>query len=151
MTICDPMTAVDWSETEFQKRIEQRLREMGKSAAGALAEKGYSISLIRNRAKDGRRMDSIVKICDALDWDLADAIGAKPAARVDVKLLESALWAVDQVLPRRVEGGNRTGALLRGAALFYRVLAEAEARGEPISGEKNILAHARTLASVTEF
>jgi hypothetical protein len=143
--------AVEWSETDFQKRIEKRLQEIGKSAQGALAEKGYKPDLIRNRAKDGRRMDTIVKIVDALDWDLAEAVGAKPSARIDVKLLESALWAVDQVLPRRVEGGNRTAALLRGAALFYRVLAEAQARGEPIASEKEILAHARTLASATGF
>jgi hypothetical protein len=142
---------VEWSEADFQKRIELRLQEIGKSAAGALAEKGYSVDLIRNRAGVGRRMDTIVKICDALDWDLAEAIGVKPVARIDVKLLESALWAVDQVLPRRIEGGDRTHALLRGAALFYAVLAQAEARGEPIASEKDILAHARTLATVTRF
>jgi hypothetical protein len=143
--------AVEWSEADFQERIKKRLAEIGKSAAGALAEKGYSVDLIRQRAKDGRRMDTILKIVDALDWDLAEAIGVKPVARVDAKLLESALWAVDQVLPRRIEGGNRARALVRGAALFYRVLAEAQARGEPISSEKEILAHAMTLATVTEF
>jgi hypothetical protein len=142
---------VEWSEADFQIRIEKRLQEIGKSAAGALAEKGYSIDLIRNRAASGRRMDTIVKICDALDWDLAEAIGVNPVAQIDVKLLESALWAVDQVLPRRVAGGDRTRALLRGAALFYTVLAQAQARGEPIASEKDILAHARTLAAVTEF
>src|ERR1700731_2592291 len=142
---------VEWSEADFQARIEKRLQEIGKSAAGALAAKGYSIDLIRNRAGIGRRMDSIVKIVDALDWDLAEAIGVTPAARIDVKLLESALWAVDQVLPRRVEGGDRPGKLLRGAALFYKVLAQAQERGEPISSERDILAHARTLATVTEF
>lgn len=144
------MTA-EWSEADFQKRIERRLAEIGKSAAGALAEKGYKPDLIRNRAKDGRRMDTIVKIVDALDWDLAEAIGVKPAARIDVQILESALWAVDQVLPRSIGEGNRPGRLLRGAALFYRVLAEAQERGEPISSEKDILAHARTLATATEF
>jgi hypothetical protein len=143
---------VEWSEAEFQKRIERRLAEIGKSAKAALAEKGYSADLIRNRAKDGRRIDTIVKIVDALDWDLGEAIGIKPApASIDVKLLGSALWAVDQVLPRRIEGGDRTAALLRGAALFYKVLAEAQARDEPISSEKEILAHARTFASATGF
>jgi hypothetical protein len=142
---------VEWSEAEFQKRIERRLQEIGKSAAGALADKGYKPDLIRQRAKDGRRMDTILKIVDALDWDLAEAIGVKPTARIDAKLLESALWAVDQVLPRRVEEGNRTDALLRGAALFYSVLAAAQARGEPISSEKDILAHARTLVTAAGF
>jgi hypothetical protein len=143
--------AAEWSEQDFQKRIETRLREIGKSAAGALAEKGYKPDLIRQRAKDGRRMDTIVKIVDALDWDLAEAVGAKPSAQIDVNLLGSALWAVDQVLPRRIYGGDRTGKLLRGAALFYKVLAHAQERGEPIASEKDILAHARTLATVTEF
>lgn len=142
--------AIEWSEADFQKRIKKRLDEIGKSAAGALAEKGYSVDLIRQRAKDGRRMDTIVKIADALDWNLAEAIGVKPTERIDPKLLETALWAVDQVLPRRIEG-DRNRALLRGAALFYMVLAQAQARGEPISSEKEILAHARTLATVTEF
>ena len=114
----------EWSEADFQRRIKERLDEIGKSAAGALADKGYSVDLIRQRAKDGRRMDTILKIVDALDWDLAEAIGIKPAAAaIDVKLLGSALWAVDQVLPRRIEGGDRTAVLLRGAALFYKVLA----------------------------
>jgi hypothetical protein len=142
--------AVEWSEADFQKRIKQRLEEIGKSAAGALAEKGYSVDLIRQRAKDGRRMDTIVKIADALDWDLAEAIGVKPQGRIDPKLLEAALWAVEQVLPRRIKG-DRTRALLRGTALFYTVLEAASARGEPIASEKDILAHARTLAAVAEF
>ena len=146
------MMSAEWSEADFQERIKRRLGEIGKSAAGALADKGYSVDLIRQRAKDGRRMDTILKIVDALDWDLAEAIGIKPAAAsIDVKLLGSALWAVDQVLPRRIEGGDRTAVLLRGAALFYKVLAEAQARGEPISNDKEILAHARTLAAATGF
>jgi hypothetical protein len=124
----------NWSEDEFLDRVRRRVSELGQSESALLRVAGLSADLIRKSAGRGRRIDSIISICRALDWTLEEALGLSPPAQIDPEMLRLALAVVERQVPLRVL--ERREIVAHGVALFYDILAHRKERGQPALEEE---------------
>lgn len=135
----------EWDEAAFQKRVRARLAVIGKSATGAMRDVGEAEWHILKSPKNGRRIDSFIKIARALDWTLAELLGVEPPGRADPRLLEYALTIAQERIPRRLFGAANRQAVAEAAATVYEFLAGRVARGEPVYSSTDARALADSL------
>jgi hypothetical protein len=103
------MTVPPWNEDDFQRRAAARLAELDKSQRGALREvPGATPDTIRKGGgKQGRTVQNLIRIANALDWTMAEVFGeSPPAARVDQRLLGFALHVAQNRVPRGLLGSE---------------------------------------------
>lgn len=136
---------MEWDEQAFQARVDKRLAEIDKSRSGALIERGHDQDLLRQRNKLAPRVDTLLKIIDALDWTIEEAFGVPSNARVDTKMLCMAMRAMDEIIHANIEG-DRPEILCNHVALLYDVMAERKEEGRPLKDFCEVLDYAYTAA-----
>jgi hypothetical protein len=64
-----------WSEAEFQARVRARAREIGKSWREVAGAAHVHPSTLNNPGREGRLINKIEDIANALDWSLCEILG----------------------------------------------------------------------------
>jgi hypothetical protein len=64
-----------WSEEEFQARVRARAQELGKSWAQVAGIAKVHPTTLNNPGRDGRLINKIEDIANALDWSLCEILG----------------------------------------------------------------------------
>jgi len=130
-----------WSETEFQKRVEARIVQLGRTENALLREAGLSGDEIRKVPKRGRRIDTIVGIARALNWTMGQALGIQDPTlflererEIDPAKLDRALTIAENVVNAH-PGPVRSGAFADIVSLVYSFVSEQEALGRPLDEE----------------
>jgi hypothetical protein len=128
----------EWSEIEFQARIEARIRQLGRPETTLLREAGLTGDEIRKGPKRGRRIDTIFGIARALQWTVGQAMGMQDPTlfldrelEVDPAKLARSLQIAEDVIGDNPEGRDMA-ALAEQACLAYSVLAERESGGKSL-------------------
>lgn len=131
----------DWSEVDFQARVEARIKQLGGKETTLLRAAGLSGDEIRKVPKRGRRIDTLLGIAKALQWTVGQAIGVHDPAlflererEIDPTKLARALSIAEDTVGDN-PGGERIGVIADAASLVYSVLSEREANGEPLDDE----------------
>lgn len=131
----------EWSESDFQARIDARIAQLGEPEATLLRRADLTGDEIRKVPKRARRMDTIVGIARALRWTLGQALGLQDPTlfldrdrEIDPAKLALALEIADDVIGDNPEG-NRLNVLADIASLVYSVISEREADGLPADVE----------------
>lgn len=76
-----------WSDTAFCERVVRRCEELGRSQRQVLKAAGVAHDYLQTTPAHGRRIDTVEKVAQALDWTLADALGLSVSGRIDGELL----------------------------------------------------------------
>lgn len=136
----------NWSETEFQKRVDARVLQLnartGKTEHGLLIEAGLKGDEIRKEAKRARRMDTLAGIARALQWTMGQAIGIQDPTlflererEIDPTKLARALRMAEEAIGDNPEG-DRLATVANVASLVYSTLSEREAAGKSVDDEE---------------
>jgi hypothetical protein len=130
-----------WSEDEFRRRCQQRAAELGKPLRKLLDQVGLGHDTMDRQP--GRRIVTLQKIAQALDWSLAEVMGFAEPGRVSPDLLEIAHNTAQDALRAHLPPGNPGNArrIIRATARVYNVLQAAQSDGAPI--DEHILAAIR--------
>jgi hypothetical protein len=131
----------NWSETDFQARVEARIAQLGETETTLLRRAGLTGDEIRKSPKRGRRIDTVIGIARALRWTVGQALGLQDPTlfldrelEVDPKKLSLALAIAEDVIGENPEGRS-AAALADIASLVYSIISEREASGLPIDAD----------------
>jgi hypothetical protein len=102
-----------WSEQKFRERVAARAAELGETV-NALMERAGLGEQFRRTPRSGRRIDTLEKIAQTLNWTLAEVMGFVEPIDIDLLL-------------RAHQSAQRVYAALRIAARTERVLISAQA------------------------
>lgn len=72
-----------WSDREFCERVARRCAELGRSQRQVLKAAGVAHDYLQTTPAHGRRIDTLEKVAQAIDWTLADVLGLSVSARLD--------------------------------------------------------------------
>lgn len=128
----------DWSEVDFQARVEARVKQLGVPEATLLRGVGLSGDEIRKMPKRGRRVDTVLGIAKALKWTMGQALGTTDPTLflerdrdVDPARLMMALRIAEDIVGDNPEG--RSPAVIADvASLVYSVIRERDEAGLPV-------------------
>jgi hypothetical protein len=131
----------EWSEADFQARVEARIAQLGEPETTLLRRAGLTGDEIRKAPKRGRRIDTVIRIARALRWTVGQALGLQDPTlfldrelEIDPKKLGLALAIAEDVIGENPEG--RSAATLADvASLVYSVLSERESGGLSIDSD----------------
>jgi hypothetical protein len=133
---------IRWSMAEFVARATARAEELGLTKTGALERKGYPRDILRvDQVRRSLNVENFLKVVDALDWTVEEALGIDAPPRIDPDLLGSALGAIDSALPPG-DSAERSRALLHSAAAFYNILVFRRSTGKSLASDADLLAYA---------
>lgn len=129
---------MDWSEADFQARVEARVKQLGIPEATLLRSVGLSGDEIRKVPKRGRRIDTVVGIAKALRWTMGQALGTTDPTLflerdrdIDPAKLMMALRIAEDIVGDNPEG--RSPAVVADvASLVYSLIRERAEAGLPV-------------------
>lgn len=132
----------EWSEADFQARVQARIRQLGQPETTLLRQAGLSGDEIRKAPKRGRRIDTVLGIARALKWTVGQAIGIQDPTlfldqerEIDPAKLARALSLAEETIGDNPEG-RRVSVLADVASLVYSVLSERESDGLPLDDDE---------------
>jgi lambda repressor-like predicted transcriptional regulator len=122
-----------WSDETFKTRVKARAKVLGRSMRQVLADAGMSPDTLEKVPTTGRRIDTLEKIGEALDWSLPQVLGLEPLSNeVTPELMQLALDAAALGL-RYVPDRDKVKAEV--IARVYNVLADMQRDGLPVNEE----------------
>jgi hypothetical protein len=137
-----------WSEEEFRDRVTARAAELG-DTVNALLERAGIMEAFRKTPVSGRRVDTLEKIAEALDWTLPDVMGHVMSIDFDLLLMAylDAVHLVVPFLPRSVR--DDPAIFTRALGLLYEEYVDCVRKGDELD-EKYRAACARMLVRLLE-
>jgi len=119
-----------WSDEKFRDRVVRRCEELGKSQRQVLKAAGVTHDFLQATPAHGRRIDTIERIAEQLDWGLADVLGLPFSGQIDAGQLLHAHRAAQQAAQtvRRVDDEIFCEIL----ATIYNLLQDRAAAGQPV-------------------
>lgn len=121
-----------WSEEALRKRLQDRATQLGMTMRALLERAGIDKSnFYRGPA---RRIDTLLKLAEACEWDLAQVLGVGPHAETvtDPDLLLLAYRGAERYLAALPAAARTPKLLAESQAQIYDLLAARQRRGETI-------------------
>jgi hypothetical protein len=145
-----------WSDEAFRTRVAERARTQGRSVRQVLADAGMSHDTLEKIPSSGRRLDTLDRLAEALDWSLEEIMGFdgmsrhvapdllliayQMAVRVlrnisdeDPDIVEVQAEIYDVLIDKRTAGVAITPDLLEGIASAY----ESGLRKRPLAAQRS--------------
>jgi hypothetical protein len=124
-----------WSEDDFRKRADARAEELGTPLRKLLIDAGVGHDTLDKVPASGRRIDTLVKVAQALRWTLADVMGHNMLGRISRELSAKAFVSAERILARLPGEAQTRENLVQLHADIYDALAGRQRDGRPIDDE----------------
>jgi hypothetical protein len=124
-----------WSEEQFKARITARAAELDQPLRKLLAKVGLGHDTIDKLPSSGRRIDTLERIAEALQWSLAEVMGFNVLGGISIELSERAFVAAERALELLPSAARTRGNLVAAHAHLYDRLAARQRDGRPITDE----------------
>jgi hypothetical protein len=124
-----------WSEEEFRRRADARAEELGVPLRKLLIDAGIGHDTLDKVPASGRRIDTLVKVAQALRWTLADVMGHNMLGRISRELSAKAFVSAERILARLSGDAQTRENLVQLHADIYDALAGRQRDGRPIDDE----------------